>query len=472
MLQLVAFVLSVIGALMMLPAFADFSAGNPDWLSFAASSTVIVFLSGISYLAYRSGQIALSRRDIFKFVPAVWLVSCLAAALPFYLSGLELSFTDAFFEAVSGLTTTGSTILSNLDGMPPGILLWRSLTEWIGGLGIVVLSITLLPFMKSGGQQLFSLESSDTAEKPFPKTRQYAERIALIYLLVTICCAISYMALEMTAFEAINHAMATVSTGGFSTTDDSMGRFATVPMLLVSTIFMGIGGLPFLFLIRLSMGHLIRDVQITVYLAIILAATFLIYVTISESTFHKGFALFVTIMFNVVSVITTTGFASEDYLLWGPAAVTIFFFLTFIGGCAGSTAGGFKQFRFVIAFQVVIDSLVKSFRPNQVRILRYGDRKIDERLATSVMVFSFLYAGTFIFFAVIYSVLGLDFETGVSASATALANVGPGVGGIIGPAGNFASLSNAIKWMLCWEMIVGRLELMSVYVILIPAFWR
>jgi len=180
----------------------------------------------------------------------------------------------------------------------------------------------------------------------------------------------------------------------------------------------------------------------------------------------------VHVLFNVVSVITTTGYASEDYLAWGPAAVAVFFFLTFVGACSGSTSGGYKQFRFVIVRQVIADSLTKTFRPHQVRRLKYGDRILDNEVVTSVMIFSFLYGGTFILFAVVYGVLGLDFETAISGSATAIANVGPGIGSIIGPAGNFQILSDPIKWMLCFEMIVGRLEIMSVYVLLVPSFWK
>jgi trk system potassium uptake protein TrkH len=429
-------------------------------------------LSSLFFLSGNRPDQHVSRRSVFAFVSVIWLLFSLAAALPFYLSGLKVSFADAFFESVSGLTTTGSTVLTGLDSMPPGILLWRSLTQWIGGLGIIVLGITILPFMRSGGQQLFSLESSDTADKPFPRAAQYTERIGLIYLLVTVACATTYMIFGMTPFEAINHAMTTVSTGGFSTSDASMGHFDTTPMLIASTLFMFVGGLPFLFLIRLSIGSVERDVQIKYYLATIVFATVLILSYRVSTGADADLRDFVTVAFNVVSVVTTTGYASENYLLWGPAAVTIIFVITFFGGCAGSTAGGFKQFRFVILHQAVMDYLGSAFRPHRVISRKYGARRIDDQISSSVLVFSFLYAMTFLFCACIFSMFGLDLETAASASATAIANVGPGIGNTIGPAGNFATMPDPVKWLLSAEMLIGRLEIMCVYALLLPAFWR
>ena len=231
-----------------------------------------------------------------------------------------------------------------------------------------------------------------------------------------------------------------------------------------------VGGLPFLFMIRLSNGQVEKDVQISFYIGLVLLVSMAVYLSMI-SVENAGIHRIIVVLFNVVSVVTTTGFASENYLIWGPAAVTLFFFLTFVGGCSGSTAGGFKIFRLVIIRQLVLDNLNRAFRPNQVRKLKYGDRILSPEVVNSVVIFSFLYTGTFILFAVIYGTLGLDFETAISGSATALANVGPGIGGVIGPDSNFSGLSDAIKLMLCFEMIVGRLEIMSVYVLLLPSFW-
>ncbi len=472
MIQTLSVLLGILGASMLVPCMVDFAVGNPDWRVFLASSLAVMLLSSLVFLAARRQTPHISRRSVFLFVTLVWVLFSIASALPFFFSGLDLSFTDAFFEAASGLTTTGSTILTGLDAMPPGILLWRSITQWIGGLGIVVLGISMLPFMRSGGQQMFSLESSDTADKPFPKTEQYAERILLIYVALTLSCTVAYRLLGMTGFEAINHAMTTVSTGGFSTSDGSMGHFATTGMLLASSIFMFIGGVPFLFLIRITTGSWQNDIQIRYYVGVILFAT--VAIVIYRAGFHAEADLhdLAPVLFNVVSVVTTTGFASEDYLLWGPAAVGLFFIITFVGGCAGSTAGGFKQFRFVILHQVVNETLSRLMKPNWIVIPRYGERRIEDEVSTSVMIFSFLYAITFIFCALVYSLLGMDFATATSASATALANVGPGIGGVIGPAGNFAGLPDIAKWMLAGEMIIGRLEIMCVFALFMPAFWR
>ncbi|MCB1386752.1 MAG: TrkH family potassium uptake protein [Nitratireductor sp.] len=472
MLQAISLTIAILGCLMIFPALADFMAGNPDWIVFTVSASVNLFVGGAIWLAMRRHDPDMDRREIFIFVPTVWLLSSLASAMPFYLSGLDVSFTDAMFESVSGLTTTGSTVLSNLDSLPPGILLWRSLTQWIGGLGVVVMGMVLLPSMRSGGQQLFQLESSDKGEKPFARSHVFTERIAILYLAVTTLCAITYLLLGMDPFDAFNHAMTTVSTGGFSTSDLSMGLYGTTGMLLASTFFMAVGGLPFIFLIRLSAGRFEWDIQITYYLVIVLSAALLVLINMPEGAFDTPAHRVATALFNVTSIITTTGYASQDYLMWGPAAIAIFFFLTFAGGCAGSTAGGFKQFRFVVIHQIIVNRLRQTIRPHQMEQMKYGQRLLDPQIASSVVTFSFLYTGTFIVFALIYGLLGLEFDTAISASATALANVGPGITEAIGPAGNFAGLSDAIKQMLCFEMIVGRLEIMSVYVMLVPGFWR
>ena len=472
MLQTIALIAALLGGLMLFPAVADFLAGNPDWQVFAVSAAAILFTGGLVYSAMRKLKAELELRQIFIFVPLIWFMACVIGAIPLFLSGLDLSLTDAFFESASGFTTTGSTVLTGLDHLPPGILLWRSMVQWIGGLGVVVMGLVLLPSMRSGGQQLFLLESSDRSEKPFAHARLFAERIAMVYLLLTLACAISYWMLGMSLFDAFNHAMTTVSTGGYSTSDGSMGSFGTTAILLTATVFMFLGGLPFIFLIRLAAGRFEKEVQIGYFIAMIAGAALAVLVTLILAGEPASGKQIVHVLFNVVSIITTTGYASEDYLTWGPAAIAVFFFLTFVGGCSGSTSGGYKQFRFVIVRQVIADSLAKTFRPHQVSRLKYGDRILDSEVVTSVMIFSFLYGGTFIIFAIIYGVLGLDFETAISGSATAIANVGPGIGSIIGPAGNFSTLSDPIKWMLCFEMIVGRLEIMSVYVLLAPSFWK
>lgn len=472
MFQAIPILLGCLSVLLLFPAAIDFFMGNLEWEAFLVSSILILFISALSLAVTGRPEATTSRRDVFIFVPLVWLLFSLASALPFMLTELHLSVTDAVFESVSGLTTTGATILTGLDSMPYGILLWRSMTQWVGGLGIVVLGISLLPFLKSGGQQLFALESSDKSEKPFPQAKQYAERIILVYLILSVACATAYLAMGMTPFEAINHAMTTVSTGGFSTSDGSMGHFDTTGMLAVSSVFMFIGGLPFVFLITLFAGKVTQDIQIRYYVLIVLGI-FAVLVLYRLSMGSKlGLHLLAAVMFNVISVITTTGFASEDYTLWGPLAVTMFFFLTFVGGCSGSTAGGFKQFRIVVIGALIRESISRLLHPNQVVMLKYGERRITSQIVSSVATFSFLYTITFIGCAIIYALFGLDFDTAISASATAIANVGPGVGGIIGPAGNFTTLPDAVKWILSLEMIIGRLEIMSIFALLLPSFWR
>ncbi len=458
---------------MLLPACVDAYAGNPDWKVFATSAATAFTIGVLIYLSTRPESLTFSFRESVLFVNIAWLAVALLSALPFYFSDLHPTFTDAWFESVSGLTTTGSTVLSHLDTAPPGLLLWRSLLQWIGGIGIVVLGIWLLPAIRVGGQQLFAIESSDQSEKPFSRIERYAANLLILYVILTISCAVLYVYFGMTVFDGINHALTTVSTGGFSTSDLSIGKYSSDPILWVAVLFMILSGLPFIYLLRLCLRQNTElDPQIKYFLTIGigLIVAILVYrkLTGDPVTVHTITA----VIFNVFSVLTTTGYASEDYTLWGGFAVCLFFAATFLGGCTGSTSGGLKMFRIVMARQALREAVARSLRPHQIINIRYGSRKVSDEIVASSLGFIFVFFATFAVFSVALSFTGLDAQSSLSASATAIANVGPGIGDMIGPAVNFSGLPIIDKWLLSVEMIVGRLELLSTYVLLLPGFWK
>lgn len=464
--------LILIAGFMLIPATADLVAGNPDWVVFLASALMIACVGALTVAALAGRKFTYRSRETLLFVNAAWLAFSIAGAIPLYGSGLNISFADAFFEAASGLTTTGSTILTGLDNMPPGILLWRSLMQWIGGIGIVVIGIWLLPGLRVGGSQLFAIESSENASKPYGRIEPFLARLLILYAGLTLSCTLLYFLCGMTAFEAINHAMTTVSTGGYSTSDLSFGQFHNIAVYWVAIIFMCASSVPFLVLIRFFERKPLEDTsQIVYFLAIITIASFAVFLTLRSTNDGAPLALFTDSVFHVVSVVTTTGYATDDYLKWGPFFISMFFLLTFLGGCSGSTAGGFKMFRIAVLLNFIHTLLRRMIHPHRVVNTRYSGKPIGSSVIEGVLVFSILYAGTFAAFAAIYSLLGMDLETALSASITALANVGPGVGEIIGPAGNFQSLSDTAKWLLAIQMILGRLEIIAGIVILTPDFW-
>jgi len=465
--------IATIAAAMLLPALVDAYHGNPDWRVFVATAAGTFTLGGLIFLSLRREPFTYSFREAVLFVNIAWVAVSATAALPLYFSELGLSFVDAWFEAVSGLTTTGATVLTKLDTAPPGLLLWRSLLQWIGGIGIVVAGIWLLPALRVGGQQLFALESSDQTEKPFSRIERYAAALLVLYLVITVACTLLYVLCGMSLFEAVNHAMTTVATGGYSTSDSSIGKFESNAVLWVATVFMVLSSLPFIFLLRLFVQrNTAIDPQIRYFLLIAASVMLVILVYRKLEGETIDFHAVTQVVFNTVSVITTTGYASEDYTQWGDFAFGLIFFLTFLGGCTGSTAGGLKVFRLVVIRQTLKQVSARLVRPNQIVSVRYGAQNLSDEVAASALGFVFVYFATFALFAVALSFTELDALTAISASATAISNVGPGVGEIIGPSGNFSTLPDLAKWLLSIEMILGRLELMSTFVMLLPVFWR
>jgi trk system potassium uptake protein TrkH len=472
---IIGILMSTLALAMCLPAVADAAVKNPDWEVFALAAAFTLLIGVMLMLTARSRARNLNQRQAFILTALSWTIIPAFGALPFTFSELELSYTDAFFEAMSGITTTGSTVLTGLDFAPPGILIWRALLQWLGGIGIIAMAIAILPMLQVGGMQLFRMESSDSSDKVLPRAAQLITYIGFIYLGMTMMCALSYWLAGMRGFDAVAHAMTTIATGGFSTSDQSIGHFASASVDTIAVVFMLLGSLPFVLYLRALRGNpgsLWRDSQVHWFLAIVLVA-------VSAMAFHlylnNGFGLreaFRLASFNVVSIITGTGYATTDFGLWGTFGLTLLFFMMFVGGCAGSTTCGIKVFRFQVLYATAVTQIRRLLEPHGVFISYYNGKPIPYSVGDSVMSFFFLYALCFAVIAIGLGMIGLDFLTAMSGAATAISNVGPGLGDVIGPAGTFASLPDSAKWLLSLGMLLGRLELFTILVMLAPAFWR
>ena len=392
------------------------------------------------------------------------------------LCELSLSYTDAFFEAMSGLTTTGSTVITGLDDAPPGILIWRAILQWLGGVGIIVTAIAVLPLLRVGGMQLFRMESSEQADKALPRAAQIAAAMTVAYLILTVACSAALWIAGMSVFDAIAHAMTTVATGGFSTSDSSVGYFDNAAAEWIIILFMVLGSLPFILYLQAARGRpllLFRDTQVRWFLGTVAGATALVLSFTAIGEISEGAHEAVRLSaFNVISVITGTGYASHDYGGWGRAATVLFFFFTFIGGCAGSTSCGIKIFRFRVMFETARVQIHQLMRPNAVMVPRFNGQPIETRVIDAVMSYFFLFAMVFGTLAFLLTLTGLDMTTALSGAATAVANVGPGLGDVIGPAGTFQPLPDPAKWLLATGMLLGRLELFTVLVLFTARFWR
>jgi len=393
--------------------------------------------------------------------------------LPFIFSNLNLSFTDSFFESMSGITTTGSTILSNLEITPKSILLWRAILQWLGGIGIIVMAITLMPIMNVGGMQLFKISSNDSSEKILPKSKEIALRLIYIYSSLTILCAFTYWIFGMSIFDSLTHSMTTIATGGFSNYNESIGYFNSIPIEIASMLFIILGSLPFIVYIKFINGNkriFTSDIQIRTFIKIILIAIIIlsIYLIFYDGTKFNLRSIF----FNVISILTGTGYVNAEFDGWGSFALVLFLALMFIGGCAGSTTCGIKIFRIQILYLFISNQLKKIIYPKGVFVMKYDKNVIDNKFISSIISFIYLYFVIFFILAALLSLTGLDFVTAISGAATSISNVGPGLGNIIGPNGNFSTLPDISKWILTIGMILGRLELFAILVLFIPSFWR
>jgi trk system potassium uptake protein len=472
---IIGIMLIVLAAVMTLPIMAELAAGGRQWRIFAFSAAITLFVGVATVLTTQTRIRSFNLRQAFLLTSISWVVIAAFGALPFVVSSHRLSFADAFFESMSGLTTTGSTVIVGLDDASHGILLWRSLLHFIGGIGIIAIAVAILPILRIGGMQLFRLESSDKSDKVLPRATQIAAGISVVYGLLTALCALIYWIGGMTGFEAINHAMATLSTGGFSTSDSSFGKFDSPLLDAIGTVFMLSGGLTMTLYLRVYQGDyrvLWRDTQVQTYFGVFLIITIavVLWMVLAEdkalgwATRHAAFT--------VASVMTTTGFASTDWGAWGPFPLVLVFLLTFVGGCSGSTSGGIKIFRFQVLFEIGRAQMRQALLPSGVFLAKYNRKPISEAVAQSVLAFVTLFALTWAVTAAALGLCGLDLVTALTGAATALANVGPGLGQIIGPAGNFATMPESAKWILAFAMLLGRLELITVLVLFTRRFWR
>jgi trk system potassium uptake protein TrkH len=462
---------------MIPPLLVDFFSDNYDWYAFLTSVFYTAFVGLSLVLTNRGNKITdISVKDTFFLTGSSWVVLTFFSSLPFVFSTVNMTFTDAFFEAMSGITTTGATVMTDLDLAPPGVLVWRAMLQWIGGIGIIVVALAILPMLNIGGMQLFRTESSDRSDKVLPRARQLASALAIIYLTLTTLCAYLLYINGMTVFDAILHSLTTVSTGGFSTHDQSIAFFDSVRIETVFTVFAIICSIPFTIYIRLfyhgNFSAIFKDSQIRWFLMTLLLATMAVTLWL-YNTQNMAFAqAFRFSSFSVISVITTSGFAITDYSLWGSFAVVVIFLISVIGGCTGSTAGGIKIFRFQILYGTAKHQLSRLLQPHGVFKVQYNQKPVDDSVETSVMSFFILFAFCFVITTVLLSATGLDYITSMSASASALANVGPGLGNVIGPVGNYQPLTDSAKWILSAAMLVGRLELFTILVLFTSYFWR
>jgi trk system potassium uptake protein TrkH len=465
-----------LSASMLIPAAVDLYYGNRDWQVFAFSALLLGGLALAVTLATQGRPPQVTTRFGFLLVNLLWLTLAVAGAVPFVMSSLGMSLTDAFFESVSGITTTGSTVINGLDHAPPGILIWRSLLSFMGGLGVIALGLFLLPFLNIGGVSYFKIESSDIQDRPFERFQTFTISLIGIYSALVFLCAVCYTAAGMEGFHAVNHAMSTVATGGFSTHDTSFLRYADNPAILwTGTVFMFVGSLPFSIMILFAVrGRLdaLQDPQIRVFAGytIVFAIALAVYLRV-----HRDMDFFDALThatFNILSVISTAGFASDDYTRWGPFAVACIFVATFLGGCSGSTTGGIKAYRFLILFELMANGLRRLIYPNTVLPVRYGDRPVPDDMQRAVVLFIACFLVLWGITTVLLGAAGLDFVTAVTGALTSLTNVGPGLGDTIGPLGNFSGLPDAAKWVCAAAMLLGRLEILAVLVIFTPTFWR
>lgn len=467
--------LTALALAMLIPTAADALAGRGGWLVFLGSAAVTLFIGVGLVLANYSAALELTIRDAFLLTTLSWIIVAAFAALPFAFSDLGLSYGDAFFEAMSGITTTGATVIVGLDSAPPGILVWRGLLEWLGGIGIIVVALAILPFLQVSGMQLFHTEFSDRSEKVLPRVTQIAAAIGALYLVLSVACFLSLWGAGMEPFDAFAHALTTISTGGFSTSDESIAHFASAEVELVIILFMIVGSLPFALYLDAVRGRpqaLWRDSQVRAFVAVLAVAAAALFLWQWLGRDLAFAAALRSSTFNTVSIITGTGFATADYGLWGGFAVVVFFFFMFLGGCAGSTSCGIKMFHLQVLFATASSQMQRLLLPHGVFVAHYNRRPIPTAVSHAVMSFFFLFLVTYVILTLALTALGLDFLTSVSSAAAAITNVGPALGPTTGPAGTYAALPAAAKWLLAAGMLLGRLELLTVLVLFTPRFWR
>ena len=464
----------ILGISMVIPIVIQIIYNELD-SSFIGAGMITIIFGVLFFLSNLNHEKKLNLQQAFLLTSLSWIGIAIFGSLPFIFSNLELSITDAVFESMSGITTTGSTIITNLNEAPKAILFWRAILQWLGGIGIIVMAITLMPIMNVGGMQLFKISTSDKSEKILPKSKEISIRLILIYLGLTLLCAFFYKIFGMNFFDSLTHSMTTIATGGFSNYNESIGYFDSATIEITSIVFIILGSIPFIAYIKFLSGNkkiFISDSQIKSFVKIIIISILVLffYLLLQNKNFEE--ISLRAISFNVISILTGTGYVTKEFDNWGSFSLIFFLILMFIGGCAGSTTCGIKIFRVQILYLFLINQLKKIIYPRGIFIIKYDNNSVDEKFMASIISFIYLYIIIFFVMTALLSLSGLDFITSISGSATAISNVGPGLGTIIGPNGSFSLLPDFSKWILSIGMILGRLELFAILVLFLPSFWR
>ena len=473
-LYIIGLLISTLGCMMTIPTLFDLFSNHNNWSIFA-STGIIIFLMGITIiLAFKNKNTKIGNRETFLLSVLSWIFLAGIAALPLYLSDINLSYTDAFFEATSGITTTGSTILVNIENVSKGILIWRSILQWLGGIGIIVMAVAALPLLHMSGLQLFFSEQIEPNDKLKERVNNLAKTIIIIYTIFTLICAILLNITGMSVFDSICHSMTTIATGGYSTKNNSIGYFDNIWIEIIIIMGMIAASLPFIIYAKSlsNIKSVFMDKQVIGFLYTLIISIFIIAIWLNLKL-NVNFIESIRISaFNVISIITGTGYSTEDFSEWGSFAISMLFIFMLIGGCTGSTTGGIKIFRIQILWQVILQQIQKVIRPHQILKITYSKAIIDDKTTLSILAIIFLFILSIIIIAGLLYWMGLDLLTAFSAAATSIAVVGPGLSNEIGPLGNFSNLPNQAKWLLSAAMIIGRLEFLAVLILIMPSFWR
>jgi len=464
----------ILGISMIIPILTQIIYTEID-SSFIGAAIISIIFGVLFFLTNLDHDKKLNLQQAFLLTALSWLSIAIFGSLPFIFSTLDLTITDAFFESMSGITTTGSTILSNLQQTPKAILLWRAMLQWLGGIGIIVMAITLMPIMNVGGMQLFKISSNDSSEKILPKSKEIALRLIYVYLGLTIICALTYKIFGMSFFDSLTHSMTTIATGGFSNYDESIGYFNSLSIEISSMFFIILGSLPFIAYIKFLNGNkkiFTSDIQIKSFIKIIIFSIIILFIYLIIQNKGLSQVNIRVICFNVISILTGTGYVTGEFNGLGSFPLIFFLALMFIGGCAGSTTCGIKIFRIQILYLFIKNQLKKIIYPKGIFIIKYDKNNVDDKFMASIISFIYLYLIIFFLITAFLSLSGLDFVTAISGAATSISNVGPGLGSEIGPSSNFSALPDISKWILSFGMILGRLEIFAILVLFLPSFWR
>ena len=464
----------ILGIFMAIPIIIQLVFSELD-SSFIASSVITLVFGVLFVLSNLDYNKKINLQQAFLLTTLSWLTIAIFGALPFYFSNLNLSFTDSFFESMSGLTTTGSTIITNLEIVPKSILFWRAILQWLGGIGIIVMAITLMPIMNIGGMLLFKVLNTDSSDEILPSSKEISLKLIFIYFVLTLICASAYKIFGMSFFDSLTHSMTTIATGGFSNYNESIGYFNNIKIEITAMIFIMLGSLPFIAYIKFLNGNkkiFINDTQVVTFIKIIVFSILILLIYLFFKLENFGLKDLRSVIFNSISILTGTGYVTGKFDQWGSFSIFYFLILMFIGGCAGSTTCGIKIFRIQILYKFVITQLKKIIYPRGIFVIKYEKNNVNDKFLASIISFIYLYILIFFFITGLLSLSGLDFITSISGAATSISNVGPGLGSIIGSSGNFSTLPNASKWILSVGMILGRLELFAILVLFLPSFWK